>query len=57
MIFDKEGQFLDAWGEIGGEHYFTFPHGLSVGQRRLRLYGRQPGPHGAQVDEATAGTS
>ena len=32
MIFDKEGRFLDAWGEIGGEHYFTFPHGLSVGR-------------------------
>ena len=31
MIFDREGHFLDAWGEIGGEHYFTFPHGLSVG--------------------------
>jgi DNA-binding beta-propeller fold protein YncE len=30
MIFDKEGHFLDAWGQIGGEHYFTFPHGLSV---------------------------
>lgn len=30
MIFDKEGRFLDAWGEMGGEH-FTFPHGLSVG--------------------------
>lgn len=30
MIFDKDGHFLDAWGEIGGEHYFTFPHGLSV---------------------------
>jgi DNA-binding beta-propeller fold protein YncE len=31
MIFDREGRFLDAWGEIGGENYFTFPHGLSVG--------------------------
>ncbi len=31
MIFDREGTFLDAWGEIGGDHYFTFPHGLSVG--------------------------
>lgn len=31
MIFDKEGRFLDAWGEMGGGHYFTFPHGLSVG--------------------------
>ena len=31
MIFDREGTFLDAWGEIGGNHYFTFPHGLSVG--------------------------
>jgi DNA-binding beta-propeller fold protein YncE len=30
MIFDKEGHFLDAWGEMG-ENYFTFPHGLSVG--------------------------
>jgi len=32
MIFDKEGRFLDAWGEMGGENYFTFPHGLSVGR-------------------------
>ena len=32
MIFDKRGQFLDAWGEIGGEHYFLFPHGLTVGR-------------------------
>lgn len=32
MIFDKEGRFLDAWGEIGGEQYFAFPHGLSVGR-------------------------
>ena len=31
MIFDRDGHFLDAWGEMGGEHYFTFPHGLSVG--------------------------
>jgi DNA-binding beta-propeller fold protein YncE len=31
MVFDREGRFLDAWGEIGGENYFTFPHGLSVG--------------------------
>jgi DNA-binding beta-propeller fold protein YncE len=31
MIFDKEGRFLDAWGQIGGEDAFTFPHGLSVG--------------------------
>lgn len=31
MVFDKEGNFLDAWGELGGEQYFTFPHGLSVG--------------------------
>jgi DNA-binding beta-propeller fold protein YncE len=30
MIFDKEGNFLDAWGEKS-ELYFTFPHGLSVG--------------------------
>jgi DNA-binding beta-propeller fold protein YncE len=30
MIFDKAGNFLDAWGEMG-EHYFAFPHGLSVG--------------------------
>ena len=30
MIFDREGAFLDAWGEMG-ENYFTFPHGLSVG--------------------------
>ena len=31
MVFDKEGRFLDAWGEMGGEDAFTFPHGLSVG--------------------------
>jgi len=31
MIFDKEGNFLDAWGGLG-EDYFTFPHGLSVGR-------------------------
>jgi DNA-binding beta-propeller fold protein YncE len=31
MIFDKDGHFLDAWGELDGENYFTFPHGLSVG--------------------------
>ena len=31
MIFDREGNFLDAWGEMGGDHYFTFPHGISVG--------------------------
>jgi DNA-binding beta-propeller fold protein YncE len=31
MIFDKEGRFLDAWGEFG-ENSFTFPHGLSVGR-------------------------
>lgn len=31
MIFDKDGRFLDAWGELDGENYFTFPHGLSVG--------------------------
>ena len=31
MIFDREGRFLDAWGEMGGDNYFTFPHGLSVG--------------------------
>ena len=30
MIFDREGHFLDAWGEMGGGA-FTFPHGLSVG--------------------------
>ena len=30
MIFDREGRFLDAWGEFGG-NYFTFPHGISVG--------------------------
>ena len=30
MIFDKDGHFLDAWGDFS-EHYFTFPHGLSVG--------------------------
>ncbi len=32
MVFDKEGNFLDAWGEIGGDRYFTFPHGISVGR-------------------------
>ena len=31
MVFDRNGAFLDAWGEIGSEHYFTFPHGLTVG--------------------------
>ncbi|HEX5466557.1 MAG TPA: peptidyl-alpha-hydroxyglycine alpha-amidating lyase family protein [Candidatus Limnocylindrales bacterium] len=31
MIFDREGRFLDAWGDIGGHNYFTFPHGLTVG--------------------------
>jgi DNA-binding beta-propeller fold protein YncE len=31
MIFDKDGRFLDAWGELGQNH-FTFPHGLSVGR-------------------------
>jgi hypothetical protein len=31
MIFDRDGSFLDAWGEIGGDHYFTFPHGITVG--------------------------
>lgn len=31
MIFDRDGRFLDAWGQIGGEDAFTFPHGLSVG--------------------------
>jgi DNA-binding beta-propeller fold protein YncE len=30
MVFDRDGNFLDAWGELG-EGYFTFPHGLSVG--------------------------
>ncbi len=30
MIFDKEGRFLDAWGEMS-HNFFTFPHGLSVG--------------------------
>jgi DNA-binding beta-propeller fold protein YncE len=30
MIFDKEGRFLDAWGEMS-HHFFIFPHGLSVG--------------------------
>jgi len=30
MIFDREGRFLDAWGELG-QNSFTFPHGLSVG--------------------------
>jgi len=32
MIFDRDGHFLDAWGEIDGENYFTFPHGLTVGR-------------------------
>ena len=27
MIFDRDGNFLDAWGEIDGQHYFTFPMG------------------------------
>ena len=31
MIFDRDGAFLDAWGQIGGEDAFTFPHGLSIG--------------------------
>jgi DNA-binding beta-propeller fold protein YncE len=31
MIFDKEGNFLDAWGEMN-DPYFTFPHGISVGR-------------------------
>src|SRR5215213_2289069 len=33
MIFDKRGEFLDAWAEIGGmgDNYFTFPHGITVG--------------------------
>lgn len=31
MIFDREGRFLDAWGQMGGDDAFTFPHGLSVG--------------------------
>lgn len=30
MIFDKDGSFLDAWGEIG-DLYFSLPHGLTVG--------------------------
>ena len=29
MIFDKDGDFLDGWGEIGVD--FNTPHGLSVG--------------------------
>jgi DNA-binding beta-propeller fold protein YncE len=32
MVFDRDGHFLDAWGEIGGDGYFTFPHGLTVGR-------------------------
>jgi len=28
MIFDKSGDFLDAWGEIGVQ--FSFPHGISI---------------------------
>jgi DNA-binding beta-propeller fold protein YncE len=31
MVFDRDGHFLDAWGAIDGENYFTFPHGLTVG--------------------------
>jgi DNA-binding beta-propeller fold protein YncE len=31
MIFDKDGNFLDAWGEMN-DPYFTFPHGISVGR-------------------------
>jgi 6-bladed beta-propeller protein/NHL repeat-containing protein len=31
MIFDRDGNFLDAWGEIDGQHYFAFPHGITVG--------------------------
>ena len=30
MIFDRDGNFLDHWGELG-ERYFTNPHGLTVG--------------------------
>jgi DNA-binding beta-propeller fold protein YncE len=30
-VFDRDGNFLDAWGEIDGES-FTFPHGISVGR-------------------------
>lgn len=30
MIFDKQGNFLDAWGEMS-PHYFTLPHGISIG--------------------------
>lgn len=30
MVFDRDGRFLDAWGELGGND-FTFPHGLSIG--------------------------
>lgn len=32
MIFDREGRFLDSWGELDGLNYFTFPHGLSIGR-------------------------
>lgn len=31
MVFDRDGHFLDAWGEMGSEHFFTFPHGITVG--------------------------
>ena len=33
MVFDRDGRFLDAWGEMGsmGANAFTFPHGISVG--------------------------
>jgi DNA-binding beta-propeller fold protein YncE len=30
MIFDKNGAFLDSWGEMS-EQYFTKPHSLTVG--------------------------
>lgn len=32
MIFDREGRFLDAWGQLGDQRYFAFPHGITVGR-------------------------
>jgi hypothetical protein len=32
MIFDKDGNFLDYWGEIGsGPYAFVYPHGITIG--------------------------
>jgi len=43
MIFDKDGHFLDAWGEMS-EHYFTMPHGLNVGADGF-IYTADTGDH------------